>query len=214
MPGGLCFAGLLFLASHAWIVVAREVPTSWSLLSYVLQQACVWAAYAVTDAQLSRRPARFALAALGTLYVAFTSLDGLLLRITSLPLREILPMLLASQHMIAGMQEIGLSPLRILVLLVLLLAAALCGGSVRLSLGDIFTGQPLSRTNPRTALSMAVALPLLFSIEQVRSRDDADYLYRALRMPRVLSDLHHELRLRRVPARRARGAHHPREVAT
>jgi hypothetical protein len=175
----------MFFICHAWLTFAREFPSGWGLLSYALQQAIVWVAFVLIDERLSRRWAQFALAAIGTLYATCTILDGFLVKMTSLSLRESLPMLLASQHIVEGLREIGLKPVRVLILAVLLLAAAIAGGALRLFFDR---GARHDRKSGReraswTKTSMCLALPLLFVAEQTVARDQQDYLYRGLRMP-------------------------------
>lgn len=182
-PSGPTFACGLYALCHVWIPFARELPaSSWALLSASLQYALFFSLYVLLDDRSSGRRARFVCAALATLAAALVLLDGLLLRMTSLPLREILPMLLASQHVLEGMREIGLKPARLLLLLILLGVAAGAGGSVRLLLGQLMA----KRRRPRTGGWFAGTLLLLltcFGVEQTSARDDADYLYRGVRMP-------------------------------
>ena len=180
---GPVFAFALYVLCHAWMPFARELPASaWALVSSSLQYAVFFCLYLAVDDRIGRGRRRFAWGALSTLAAALVLLDGLLLRMTSLPLREILPMLFASQHVVEGMREIGLKPLRLLLLVVMLCMAAGAGGVLRLVLGQLLA----ARARPRTGTWFAgalIALLIAFSAEQSRSRDDDDYLYRGVRMP-------------------------------
>jgi len=181
---GALFAACLFSASHAWLLIVRELPASrFAILSYALQQAILWGVVLTIDDRLSRRSSRFAWAAIGTMYATFTVLDALIVRMTSLPLREILPMLLASQHVIEGMSEIGLKPARLLVVLLLILVSATAGGFVRLLL-DARVPEVKTRSPGRFfRVGILAILSLAFVGEQDLSRDRDDYLYRGFRMP-------------------------------
>jgi glucan phosphoethanolaminetransferase (alkaline phosphatase superfamily) len=185
--GGVLFALLMFVVSHAWLVIVRKLDVSLgALLSYALQQAIFWGAFALIDARLPQRGMRFTWAALGTLYAALTAFDGFLMRMTSLPLREILPMLLASQNVIEGLREIGLKPWRLFVLFAALFSAMAAGGSLRLLLAQRMPQR--RRTNLQVGCSFGCVGMLLgsFVIEQAHARDDDDYLYRGLHMPAYL----------------------------
>jgi hypothetical protein len=183
--GGGLFALGMFVLSHLWTLIVRTLPPSaWALLSFTVQQLILWFLFGLVDQKLSRRGLRFAWAALAALYTTFTILDATLMRMTSLPLREILPMLLASQHPIEGLREIGLRPGRLVILLVLLAAAATFGGTARLMLARA-THSSFPR-RPALQLAWLSILPALFVLEQVNARDDAEYLSRGLRMPGYL----------------------------
>lgn len=175
----------MFVLCHGWLVVLRELLVSpWALVSYALQQAVIWLAFVLVDQRLSRSWARFSWAAVATLYATATILDATLMRMTSLPLREILPMLLASQNVIEGLREIGLKPWRLVVLGGLLLSAAAVGGGARLVLERLSAqrARPLRRLGT-LGLYVLLLLGAGFGLEQMLSRDQPDYLYRAFRMP-------------------------------
>ncbi len=196
--GGVWFALLMFAMSHAWLLVVRDPQASASALaSYAQQQAIVWVAFLLVDLRLKRRWAQFTWASIGMLYATCTVLDGLLMRMTSLPLREILPMLLASHHVVEGLREIGLKPIRVVVLTLLLLLAAVAGGGIRLLLGRFARARADAdadadadrRPAPRKVWVVAAwwsLLPVSFVAEQTLARDQDDYLYRAFRMPAYL----------------------------
>lgn len=171
----------MFVLSCAGIAIAREPPSGVApYVSFVLQQVGVWWFVALVDLHLARRTQQFAWGALSSLYVTFIWVDALLMRITSLPLREILPMLLASQHVVEGLREIGLRPSRVITLGFLLLAAAAVGGWLRLFLGRYaWPVLPASRALGRAWLVCAA----VFVLEQAASREGDGYLYRGLRMP-------------------------------
>ena len=181
--GNILFALLMFALCHVWLLFSRERDMSaWALVSFAMQQAMVWLAFVLNDERLRRRWVQFTWASLGTLYATCTVLDGLLMRMTSLPLREILPLLLASQHVMEGLREIGLKPLRVIILGAGLLLAALSGGVLRLLLMRF--GARRTVTRPRWATSaLWLALPLSFVVEQSLAREQSDYLYRGFRMP-------------------------------
>jgi hypothetical protein len=178
----------MFVLCHAWFLVVHELLASpQALASFAAQQAIVWAAYILVDERLTRRSTQFAWAALGTVYATITFLDGFLMRMTSLPMREILPMLLASQHVIEGLREIGLRPARVLLLFVALLTAAGAGGGLRMVLGQLvlrsrFAKRAVARL-PRASSGVLAALLGLFVVEQALARDEPDYLYRGFHMP-------------------------------
>jgi hypothetical protein len=178
----------MFVLCHAWFFVVQELLASpQALASFAVQQAIVWVCYALIDERLSRRSAQFAWAAIGTLYATITFLDGFLMRMTSLPMREILPMLLASRHVIEGLREIGLGPIRVLFLAIALLMAACAGGGVRLMLGQLvlrsrFAARAVTKL-PRASLAVLPVLIATFMLEQALARDEPDYLYRAFHMP-------------------------------
>jgi phosphoglycerol transferase MdoB-like AlkP superfamily enzyme len=178
----------MFMLCHAWFVVVNELLASpQALASFAVQQAIVWTGYTLIDERLTRRSAQFAWAALGTVYAAITLLDAFLMLMTSLPMREILPMLLASQHVIEGLREIGLRPLRVLLLFVALLLAAVAGGGMRVMLGQLvlrsrFAKRAVARL-PRASFAVLAGLLGLFVLEQALARDEPDYLYRAFHMP-------------------------------
>jgi hypothetical protein len=178
----------MFALCHAWIFVVQELLASpQALASFALQQTIVWVAYLLVDERCSRRSTQLAWAALGTLYATVTFLDGLLMRMTSLPMREILPMLLASQHVIEGLREIGLRPLRVVILFAALLMAALAGGGLRLLLGSLVLRSRFAKLAstklPRASVAVLVALIGVFCVEQALARDQPDYLYRGFHMP-------------------------------
>jgi len=174
----------MFLVCHAWVFVVRELPPKQAIASYVLQQAVFWFAALWIDERLGTRGRQFSWAALCTLYVALIGFDALLMNMTSLPLREILPMLLASQNIIAGLGEIGLRPTRLLILFVLLVAAILTGGALRLLLERAsWPRLPVSRLFRWTAW---LGLCAAFLVEQSGARDEPEYLFRALHMPRYV----------------------------
>ncbi|HKU43013.1 MAG TPA: sulfatase-like hydrolase/transferase [Polyangiales bacterium] len=177
----------MFVLCHGWLLIVRELLVSpWALVSYALQQALVWLAYWAVDSRLDRRTTRFAWAGLATLYATATLLDATLMRMTSLPLREILPMLIASQNMIEGLREIGLKPWRLAVLASLLLMAAIAGGTARLILARFVAGRTSSAGQPVGVLAGAGLLVCVgagFGSEQMLARDQPDYLYRGFRMP-------------------------------
>ncbi|HET6332252.1 MAG TPA: sulfatase-like hydrolase/transferase [Polyangiales bacterium] len=186
--GGGLFAFGMFALCHAWVFVVQELLASpQALASFALQQAIVWVAYLLVDERCTRRSTQLTWAALGTLYATVTFLDGLLMRMTSLPMREILPMLLASRNMIEGLREIGLRPLRVVILFIALLMAAFAGGGVRLLLGSlVLRSRFAKRANvklPRASLGVLVVLVSLFGVEQALARDQPDYLYRGFHMP-------------------------------
>jgi hypothetical protein len=182
--GGLLFAAMMFTLSHAWIAIVRELAVSpRALLSYALQQAVGWALFLLVDDRLPQRASRFLWAAVGTLYTSFTVVDAMLMRMTSLPLREILPMLLASQQVIEGMREIGLTPARLLLLPALLLAAAAAGGTLRLYFDSLCARVRSARPGAAGSLAWLAILPFTFVAEQAASRDADEYLYRGFRMP-------------------------------
>jgi Sulfatase len=186
--GGGLFAFGMFLICHAWVFVLQEMLASpQSLASFALQQAIVWVGYVLVDERLSRKPLQFAWAAVGTLYATVTFLDGFLMRMTSLPMREMIPMLLASQHVIEGLREIGLRPVRVAVLFVALLTAAFAGGGARLLLGQIALRWRFARRSiallPRASIGAFLVFVGLFAGEQALARDQADYLYRGFHMP-------------------------------
>jgi hypothetical protein len=178
----------MFMLCHAWIFVVQELLASpQALASFAMQQAIVWIAYALIDERMPRRSAQFAWAGIGTLYATVTFLDGLLMRMTSLPMREILPMLLASQNVIEGLREIGLRPMRVAILFVSLLMAAFVGGGLRLMLGQLvlrsrFANRSIAKL-PRASAGVLVLFIGLFATEQALARDQPDYLYRAFHMP-------------------------------
>lgn len=178
----------MFLLCHGWALVVHELLASpAALASFALQQAIVWVAFVLIDERLSRRWAQFSWAAVGTLYATVTLLDGLLMRMTSLPMREMLPMLLASQNVIEGLREIGLKPIRVVILFVALLTAAAAGGGVRLLLQTIiqrsrFAKRAMVRL-PRASFGVLVVLLVVFGGEQALARDQPDYLYRGFHMP-------------------------------
>jgi glucan phosphoethanolaminetransferase (alkaline phosphatase superfamily) len=175
----------MFVLCQGWLIIVRELLVSpWALFSFALQQAVIWLAFALVDERLARPWARFGWAAIATLYATATILDATLMRMTSLPLREILPMLLASQHVIEGLREIGLKPWRLLVLAGLLLSAALAGGAARLFLARLspLRARPAGRIG-NAGLVLLLLLGAGFGLEQTLSRDEPDYLYRAFRMP-------------------------------
>lgn len=186
--GGGVFALGMFVLCHAWVLVVQQLLASpQAVASFALQQAIVWVAYVLVDERCTRRSTQLAWAALGMLYATVTFLDGLLMRMTSLPMREILPMLLASQNVIEGLREIGLRPLRVVVLFIALLTAAVAGGGVRLLLGSLvlrsrFATRAMARL-PRVSFAALLGLTALFCVEQALARDQADYLYRAFHMP-------------------------------
>jgi hypothetical protein len=185
--GGLLFAALMLLLSHGWLLLVREVNVAaGALLSYTLQQLLVWGLFLLIDDRLPRRTARFAWAALATLYTSAVLLDGFLMRMTSLPLREILPMLLASQQIIEGLREIGLTPPRVALLVLALLSALLAGGALRLFLDRLLDGVRSPRLSPAWSLVWLAALPLASASEQTLARDEEEYLYRGFRMPNYL----------------------------
>jgi arylsulfatase A-like enzyme len=182
----------MFIVCHGWIAVVRELPSKQAIASYVLQQAIFWFGAAWIDERLAVRgsPGRhgrqrqFVWAALCTFYVALTAFDALLMNMTSLPLREILPMLLASQNIVAGLGEIGLRPTRLLILFALLLAGVLAGGVLRFVLGRAtWPRLPASRLLRWTTWLGLIAV---FIAEQRSARDEPDYLFRALHMPRYV----------------------------
>lgn len=181
--GNVLFALLMFAMCHAGLAFARDVNVSaGALVSYAQQQLIVWVTYVLVDERLRRRPAQFLWACLGTVYATCTVVDGLLLRMTSLPLREILPMLVASQNMVEGLREIGLKPVRVAILAAGLLLAALSGGGLRFLLTRFGSSRAGSRW--RWAIgTLAVVLPLSFVLEQTFAREQSDYLYRGTRMP-------------------------------
>jgi hypothetical protein len=178
----------MFVVCHAWFLVVHELLASpQALASFAVQQAIVWTVYTLVDERLTRRSAQFAWAGFGTVYATTTFLDGFLMRMTSLPMREILPMLLASQHVIEGLREIGLRPARMLLLFVALLSAAVAGGGVRVMLGQLvlrsrFADRAVTRL-PRTSFAVLAGLLALFAVEQALARDEPDYLYRGFHMP-------------------------------
>jgi arylsulfatase A-like enzyme len=183
--GGWLFVLAMFGLSHVWILIVRTPePSPWAIVSFTIQQQLVWLAFILVDARIDRGGARFGWAALGTLYTTFMILDATLMRMTSLPLREILPMLRASQHPLEGLREIGLRPLRLLVLFLLLTAAATLGGTARLLLARFSHARFLRRPPLRPA--WLLLLVGAFVLEQVAARDDSEYLSRGLRVPGYL----------------------------
>jgi hypothetical protein len=185
--GGPLFSVGMFALSHAWLLIVREVNVPLpGLLSYALQQAAVWSLFSWVDNRLLSRRRRFAWAAFASIYLSLILVDSGLMRMTSLPLHEILPMLLASEHVVEGMREIGLKPWRVLTLLLLLMAAAAMGGAVRLFLADLFAGVRRRRMRARWRNGWVVLLTLGFVLEQMSTRDGDDYLYRGYRMPLYL----------------------------
>lgn len=161
--------------------------TPLALASFALQQFIIASGYVLIDEQLRTKRAQFVWAAVLTLYATLTFADGLLMRMTSLPLREILPMLLASQNVIEGLREIGLRPIRVAILFVALVLAAMTGGTIRLALERLATAwrfSPRSRARlPRFSIAIVALLIGLFAFEQAMARDQPDYLYRSFRMP-------------------------------
>jgi arylsulfatase A-like enzyme len=165
------------------LIVRGGPPLGWALVSICLQWLALSAFWVTVDLRLRRLSTRFAWAALGSLYPAFTVLDAFLVRMTSLPLREILPMLLASRNVVEGMREIGLKPSRLLVLALCLSGAGVFGGLVR---NRLARSRPPLRHSRRTAMVWAFAALTLvgcFVIEQTASRDDRDYLFRGFHIP-------------------------------
>ncbi|MEJ6006956.1 sulfatase-like hydrolase/transferase [Paucibacter sp. AS339] len=185
---GLLFAALLWLIGHLWLLMLRDLQLpAVALLSHEVQQLVWWSFYLLIDQGLQRRSLRMAWAALATLYCCTLLLDGFLMRMTSMPLREILPMLLASEQVLEGLREIGLTPPRLLLLGGALFLTLLAGAGLRqwLGQGKFCNLRPLARQGLRPAwlLGALLALPLLSASEQTLARDSEDYLYRALRMP-------------------------------
>jgi glucan phosphoethanolaminetransferase (alkaline phosphatase superfamily) len=181
--GALFFALALFGVSLSWLAIVREVNVSFGgITSYVLQQALFWGAFFLIDRRLAHAGATFAWAAWGTLYATCIVIDAFLMRMTSLPLREILPMLLASHHVVEGLREIGLTPWRLLVLFGGLVGAIVAGGWVRWLL-SAHCARVRTRVRVRWGVALLVVLAVAFVAEQSAARDDSDYLHRATRMP-------------------------------
>jgi arylsulfatase A-like enzyme len=185
--GSLLFSLALFAYSHVWLLLVRAVrSTPQALGSFEVQQAILWGAFFLVDRSLRSSWSRLFWAVAGTLYVTVVTVDALLMRMTSLSLREILPMLLGSQDLLAALREIGFTPFRVVVLAVLLLAAAATGGFLRVVAGTL---APVPRA-PRLRTSRGwVALALVstfFWFEQARSRESEEYLSRALQIPTYL----------------------------
>ena len=180
----IVFAFSMYIACHLAVLFAREkLGSPWEWASASLQYAYVWVAYVLIDDRMTQGARRFALAAVATLFSATALLDGFLMRITSLPLHEILPMLLASEHVVEGMREIGLTPLRLLALVLVLGCSAFAGGLVRLVLTQLL---PTPRRTPNTARAFVWLVSILaaFGLEQAWARDhQQDYLFRSLRIP-------------------------------
>ena len=187
--GGLAFALSLYALCHAWMTFAREQPGSmWPFVSSSLQYALVFGLYLSVDDRIQHGARRLFWAGFVTLLAAVVLLDGLLLRMTSLPLREILPMLFASQHVVEGMREIGLKPVRLLLLLIILCVAAGAGAVLRMLLGRLLSGRARPRTGTFFSVGWAVVL-IGWYAEQNHARDEDEYLYRGVRIP-VYAQLH------------------------
>ncbi len=184
---GSLFALLMFGFGHGWIALVRgSSGSSWAMASYTLEQAMVWGVVLLIDDHLKGHASRFALAAAGTLWVSVTLISGFLMRMTSLPPRELVPMLLASEHVVAGLREIGLGPGRLLVLLVALLAMSAAGGLLHLRLDMLCAGVTRPRVPVAITCGLCLALPIAFALEQAHARQDDEYLRRAVSMPGYL----------------------------
>jgi hypothetical protein len=169
------------------MAVVREIEVSgFGIASYSQQLAFLWALYLWVDDYLSLRLARFLWAAAFTFFTTFTLVDGLIMRMTSLTVHEILPMLLASQNVVEGLREIGLKPLRLLIIFAIVVAAAALGGIARLLMSELAKRLQRKRFSSRWCVALLLVLPLTFTLEQMRSRDSDDYLYREFHMPAYL----------------------------
>lgn len=181
--GASLFALALFGVSLSWLAIVRSINVTFdAIASYVMQQALFWGTFHLIDRRPSRWLATVTWAGFGTLYATCIVMDAFLMRMTSLPLREILPMLLASRHVVEGLREIGLSPWRLLVLFSGLAGAVIAGGWLRWWLGGRWQ-RVRTRLRARWVMATLALLASAFVIEQVAARDHPDYLYRATRMP-------------------------------
>lgn len=180
----LVFALSMYLACHVALLFARETLGSpWEWLSASLQYGYVWVAYVLIDDRMTQGARRFVLACVATLFSASVLLDGFLMRVTSLPLHEIFPMLLASEHMVEGMREIGLTPARLFALVLALGCSAFAGGLVRLLLAQLLI-KARRAPAPARAWSFLFCMLTAFGIEQTWAREQQeDYLFRSLRIP-------------------------------